>query len=207
MPRALSKATLSVNEDHLPSMVLAKDGLPAEMGDFQTSKDSYLDNASMAEHGFPGSTTGEIDATGRITGYIREFVTPSPVEDIVPGSYLMAASVVHLFGEEEQVSLWISNQFLGEFQRSVHKDLGRGQLVVRAEPTSVKGFSDEAVAMCSVQSAAAGLVASTIVDFRVGRLLGVAYVVAMGEEHFLDLAQGLGLRLEQTMIKVVLGAI
>ncbi len=206
MPRALSKATFSISEDHLSSMVLTADGLPAEMNDFQASKDSYLDNATMAEHGFPGSTTGEIEATGRITGYIREYVTPSSVEDVVPGDYLMAATVVHLFEDEDQVSLWIANQFLGEFQRSVRKDLGRGQQVVKAEPTSIKGFSDEAVALCTVQSASAGLVASTIVDFRVGRLLGVAYVVTMGEDQSLDLAQTLGLRLEERMIRVVLGA-
>ena len=206
MPRALSKATLSIGEVHLSSMVLASDGLPVEMNDFQVSKDSYLDNATMAEHGFPGSTTGEIEATGRIAGYIREYVTPSSVEDVLPGDYLMAATVVHLFEEEDQVSLWIANQFLGEFQRSVRKDLGRGQQIVKAEPTSVRGFSDEAVALFTVQSAAAGLVASNIVDFRVGRLLGVAYVVTMGEDQSLDLAQTLGLRLEERMIRVVLGA-
>ncbi len=206
MPSTLSNATLGVGEAELSSMALAGYGLSEGLEGFQVSKDGYLDNATVAEHSFPGNTTGEISGTGRITGYIREFVTPIPVEDIEPGDNLMAATVVHLFDDEDQVSLWMANQFLGEFQRAVFKDLGGGQQLVKAEPTPVKGFADEAVGMCTVQASGAGLIGSAIVDFRIGRLLGVAYVVTMGDEHDLALAQSLGLRLEQNMIKVVLGS-
>ena len=207
MSEALSNATLRVVEDQLPAMVLVEEALPPELRGFQVSKDSYLDNATMAEHSFPGSTTGEIDATGRLIGYLREFVTPTATEDLAPGTNLMAATVVHLFEDKDQVSLWMANQFLGEFQRMVSKDLGSGQQLVKADPTTVKGFSDEAVGLCTVQATATGLIGSSIVDFRIGRLLGVAYVVTMGDEHELELSSQLGMKLERKMIEVVLGSI
>ena len=101
----------------------------------------------------------------------------------------------------------MANQFLGEFQRAVAKDLGRDQQLVKAEPIPVKGFADEAVGLYTVQSTTAGLVGSTIIDFRIGRLLGVAYVVTMGDEHRLEPVRQLGLKLERKMISVVLGVI
>ena len=207
MSEALNNATLGVFEDQLSAMVLAQEELTTELLGFQISRDNYLDNATMAEHSFPGSTTGEIDASGRMTGYLREFVTPIATEDLEPGSNLMTATVVHLFEDKDQVSLWMANQFLGEFQRAVSKDLGRDQLLVKAEPIAVKGFADESVGLYTVQATAAGLIGSTIIDFRVGRLLGVAYVVTMGDEHQLEPVKQLGVKLERKMIGVVLGSI
>ena len=50
------------------------------------------------------------------------------------------------------------------------------------------------------------MVSSTVVDFRVGRLLGVAYVVSVGEAERKELAERLGQELERQMVRVVLGS-
>ena len=72
----------------------------------------------------------------------------------------------------------------------------------RLEP---HGFYDEAVALKVVQGGPRGLVSSTIIDFRVGRLLGVAFVATIGDHTRLELTTELGLALEKRMVKIVLG--
>ena len=122
MPSTLSNATLGVGEAELSSMALAGYGLSEGLEGFQVSKDGYLDNATVAEHSFPGNTTGEISGTGRITGYIREFVTPIPVEDIEPGDNLMAATVwsTYLMMKTRFPSGWLTN-FLVNFKERFSK--------------------------------------------------------------------------------------
>ena len=74
--------------------------------------------------------------------------------------------------------------------------------VDRLQPAS---FFDEAVALKVLQGGPGGLVSSTVIDFRVGRLLGVAYVGTLGDHQRLELAAELGLALEKRIVKVVLG--
>ena len=47
---------------------------------------------------------------------------------------------------------------------------------------------------------------STVIDFRVGRILGVAFVGSVGDHQRLDLASELARSLEKRIVKVVLGA-
>jgi hypothetical protein len=49
------------------------------------------------------------------------------------------------------------------------------------------------------------VLASTIIDFRMGNLLGVAYVVAKRNVTLSALAKKLALALEQQMVRVALG--
>ena len=56
-----------------------------------------------------------------------------------------------------------------------------------------------------LQGGVTGLMSSTIVDFRVGRVLGVAIVGTVGDHGRLELAAELGLALEKRIVKVVLG--
>jgi hypothetical protein len=46
-----------------------------------------------------------------------------------------------------------------------------------------------------------------VVDFRVGRILGVAFVGAVGDHQRLDLANQLAQALEKRIVRVVLGAL
>ena len=207
MSEALYRATEAVREDDLSNMVLAREELPLELQDFQVSKDGVLDNETMAEHGFPGSTTGGIRATGRILGYHREFVNPSQESAFQIGSNLIAATVVHLFRDREAVSGWMTKKFIGEFQSFVGHEAGPGQHLISADRLEIEGFSDEAVGMRTLQATPTGPVSSTIVDFRVGRLLGVAYLVSLGDVEREQLTRQMGSELERRIVKVLLGAI
>jgi hypothetical protein len=62
------------------------------------------------------------------------------------------------------------------------------------------------VALRVLQGGVTGLMSSTIVDFRVGRVLGVAIVGTVGDHGRLELAAELGLALEKRIVSVVLGA-
>ena len=207
MSQAFDNLTERIGREDLPAMVLDKEELPQELKGFALSKEGPLENETMAEHGFPGSTTGEIVATGRTTGYLREFANTFEIENLGDGTNLMAATVVHLFEDRGAVSRWMKDRFVGEFQRYVGREMGRQQYLIAADPVELAGFSDESVGLRTLQATDAGPVSSTIVDFRVGRLLGVAYVVAIGDVERKQLAQQLGLDLEQNILKVVLGAV
>ncbi len=207
MPEALDRAIQGVKEEDLPNMVLSEEDLPESLRGFDLARDDVLDNETMAEQGLPGSTTGEIAATGRISGYLREFASPGDVTEFEAGSNLMAATVVHMFQDRSEVSRWMTDKFIGEFQRSVGKDLGTGQQLLSAEKVDFSGFAEETVGLRTLQTTPFGLVSSTIVDFSLGKLLGVAYVVALGDVERKELAHRMGVELERRMIKVMLGAI
>ena len=70
-----------------------------------------------------------------------------------------------------------------------------------------EGFFDEAVALKVLQGGSMGLMSSTVIDFRVGRILGVAFVGSVGDHNRLNLANQLALNLEKRIVQVVLGAI
>lgn len=204
MPNQLASATFAISEETLELMVLEKEHLPHELGEFELRREGVLDNVAMADHGFPGNTAEGFSRIGRITGYTREFVRPA--SDVSSeGVDVAAATVAHLFVDEEAVARWISEVFLGQFEANVGKPVGPGQELVSVERLEVDGFQDAAVGIRAVHDGAAGLLSSTVIDFRLGRLLGVAFVVTTGDHERLHLAQTLAVELERQMVRVVLG--
>ena len=209
MSESLYRISLNIQGEDLPRMVLAKEDLPTEMAVFELARDGELDNETMADHSFPGSTTEEIRATGRISGYLSEFVNTddsgllSPPEE---GHDLVAATVVHLFNDMEEVDRWMTNKFLGEFKAHVGRDLGRGQQLIRADELDFEGFADKSVGLHTLQTSDFGLVSSTVVDFRIGRLLGVAYLVTAGDVERQGQVNELGSLLERSIVRTLLGS-
>ena len=206
MHESLERATKLVSEEDLSRMVLDKQDLHLKLEGFELAREGVLDNETMAAHGFPGSTTGETRATGRITGYLREFVNTVDPTSLQNGTDVIAATVVHLFQHKDEVSRWMTEKFLGDFQRYVGKEMGEGQNLLRAEYLNVEGFSDLAVGLRSFQTSNAGPISSTIVDFRVGRFLGVAYMATMGDADTKHLVTTMGITLERKVVKVLLGS-
>lgn len=206
MVDALTQATFGVSEESLRRMILEREELPPEVREFEPVRQGALDNATMAAQGFLGHTAESLRSHGRLTGYLREFASPLPDALWRPGTDIVAATVVHLFESREAVSAWMAEVFLKQFQESVGKPMGPDQELVAARPLPAQGFHDETAALHAVHRGATGLVSSTVVDFRVGRLLGVAFVVTLGEVARRRLAQRLGLDLERRMVRVVLGA-
>lgn len=205
MSEVLHRATQTITALELPRMVLTQRDLPSALRGFLLSREGPLDNETMAQQGFPGSTAERFRAIGRITGYLCEFAAPAPEGETIPLGYdLLAATVVHLFDAPEGVARWIDEVFVGEFCARVDEELHPGQRLLMVERLTPQGFADIAVGLRVLQSSNAGPVSSTIIDFRVGRLLGVAYVATLGNVERLELVQRLARTLERQCVQVAL---
>jgi hypothetical protein len=206
MSEALDRATRSIRDVDLPRMVLDLAELPPEFQGFHPSHDGLLDNATMAEQGFPGNSADSFGALGRITGYVQEFAAPVPRAEAIPVGYdLAVATVVHLFEDAHGVSRWMQEVFLGQFEANAGQEIHPDQHLLMVERLPFQGFSDTAAGLRVLQSGPQGPVSSTVVDFRVGRLLGVVYIAAFGNCERRAVVERLGHALERKIVRVVLG--
>ena len=206
MTDALTSATYDISEDDLRWMVLEGEKLPEELRGFEPFREGILDNATMAEQGLPGNTAENFHELGRITGYIREFGTNTERSLFGDGTDLVAATVAHLFRYDGAVSWWMEEVFVKRFEENAGKKTEDGHEIVSVERLKVDGFHDEAVGMRVVQRGPNGLVSSTVVDFRVGRILGVAYLVTVGDFQRKALTELMATELERQIVRVVLGS-
>ncbi len=187
-------------------MVLSQRDLPASLQEFVPRRQDYLDNETMAEHGMPGSSAERYREIGRITGYLQEFNAPMPESNVIPPGYdVQVASVVHLFDDPDGVARWIDDVFLHDFETNVNEEIYPDQHILAAERLPLDGFSDVSAGLRVVHGTPKGTVSSTVIDFRIGRILGVVYVVTLDNYSRLELAQELGLALERKIVRAVLG--
>jgi hypothetical protein len=206
MSKALNRATRSITEADLPRMVLDLRELPPEFQGFHPAHDGVLDNATMAQQGFSGNTAERFAAIGRLTGYVQEFAAPVPRGELIPAGYdLAVATVVHLFEDAQGVSRWMQEVFLGQFEANVGQEIHPGQQLLMVERLPFQGFSDEVVGLRVLQRGTQGPVSSTVVDFRVGRLLGVVYIASFGNCERRAAVERLGQMFERKIVRVVLG--
>lgn len=202
---ALVQATFRIGEPDLEYMTLETGDLPDDLRGYQLARAGILDNDEMAENGFSGSAAERFSRAGRISGYLREFV---PTSDMIPedGLNFVGATVVHLFSSPQQVSGWMTDVFLKDFEENVGESVGSGQQIISATRIHPTGLYDEAVGLYVLQGGPAGLLSSTVIDFRVGRMLGVAFVGAIGEHRRTELATELAVALEKRIVQVALGS-
>ncbi len=203
---ALERATYRVSDLDLEYMVLDRSELPDDFQGYQQVRVGVLDNENMAAHGFAGSTADRFRDAGRITGYMREF-GPTSEMNVFDGFNFVGSTVAHLFENAESVTSWMHDIFLNDFESNVGESVGEGHQLISVDRLNPSGFFDEAVALKAVQGGPQGVVSSTVVDFRVGRILGVAFVGTVGNHDRLHLAGQLALALEKRIVQVVLGAI
>ena len=201
---SLERATYGIGESELEFMVLGKEDLPAQFQGHQVVREGPLTNAAMAEHGFANSSADRFLDAGRVTGFMREF-GPTSNMDAPDGFDFLAATVAHLFDKPESVVSWMHDIFLKDFEDNVGEGVGDGHQLISAQRLEPTNFFDEAVAMKVLQGGPSGLISSTVVDFRVGRILGVAFIGTVGDHERLDLATVLGAALEKNIVKVALG--
>ena len=202
---SIDRATYSVGEAALDLMVLEKAQFPESFQGHQVVREGSLDNDTLAQNGFEGSTSQRFADAGRVTGVMRE-LGPTSNMSMSDDFDFMAASVVHLFDTPESVHSWMHEIFLKDFEDRVGESIGQGHQLVSVTRLEPQGFFDEAVGLKVLQGGADGLVSSTVVDFRVGRLLGVVFIGAVGDHDRLDQVQQLGQTLEKRMVSVVLGS-
>ena len=201
----LKRATDAVREEDLEHMLLDVDDLPSELTGFEIAREGILDNTTMADHGFPGQTVESIGARGRITGYVREFA-PEELETALDGDLITVGTVIHLFETDNGPSEWIDDIFIKEFLGSVGNLNDNGHELIHAEQVELSGFYGKSASIFAVHEIPNGTLGSTIVDFSIGRLLGVTFVVTLGETQNLELAKDLALSLERQVVSVVLGS-
>jgi hypothetical protein len=205
MSEALNRATQTITEVDLPRMVLERHELPPALGDFLPVRTGVLDNDTMAQQGFPGSSAERFHSLGRRTGYLQEFAAPAPEGAAIPAGYdIAAATVVHLFEDPQSVVRWIEDVFLHDFETNVDQDLQPGQRLLMVQRLPFRGFADVVAGLRVLQSSQIGPISSTVIDFRLGRLLGVAYVATFGNYERQELVERLGRALERKIVRVVL---
>ena len=147
---AMDRASYSVTEGDLESMVLEKKELPEEFQDHQMMREGELDNETMAEQGFADSTAQRFRQIGRVNGYMREF-GPTFSMAVLDGTNVVAATVAHLFNDPESVHNWMHDVFLKDFEERVGEGLSEGQQLVSVERLEPAGLFDEAVALKVLQ--------------------------------------------------------
>ncbi|MDA1128011.1 MAG: hypothetical protein O2913_04835 [Chloroflexi bacterium] len=202
---SLDRATYSVSESALDEMLLGKLEFPEQFQGHQVIREGPLDNDTLAQNGFEGTTSERFRLAGRVTGAMRE-LGPTSNMVMADGFAFMAASVVHLFDTPDSVHGWMHDIFLKDFEDRVGESVGQGHQLVSATRLEPQGFFDEAVGLKVLQGGIDGLISSTVVDFRVGRLLGVAFIGVVGDHELLDQVVQLGQVLEKRMVGVVLGS-
>ncbi len=203
---SLSRATLGITEDSLRWMVLDKDALPGEgFAGFDVFREGPLDNDAMAEQGFAGNTAETLRERGRLTGYMKELVSQAAAGSAEPGADIAVATIAHLFDTRDSVLGWMHDVFIKQFHDNVGKTLTEGQKLLAVEELEVGGFHDEAVALKALQEGPSGQFASTVIDFRLGRVLGVAFVVTFEDFERLELATLVAREFERRIVRVVLG--
>ena len=201
---ALDRATFGISEESLQYMVLDRSDMPEEFQGFQVVREGPLDNETMAQHGVQGNTPERFRTVGRVTGFMRELGETSNAGD---GFNFLGATVAHLFDNPKTVTDWMHEVFIKDFEANIGESVGEDQQLISTKRLETSGFFDEAVALKVLQGGTAGLVSSTVLDFRVGRILGVAFVGTVGDHERLDLATQLAQSLERQIVKAVLGAV
>ena len=194
-----------MGENALDLMVLEKPAFPEFFQGHQVVREGALDNTTLAEKGFEGSTAKRFSDAGRVSGAMRE-LGPTSNMAMSDGFDFMAASVGHLFDSPDSVHYWMHDIFLKDFEDQIGQSVGQGHQLVSATRLEPQGFFDEAVGLRILQGGANGLISSTVVDFRVGRLLGVVFIGAVGDHDRLTPVEQLGQTLEKRMVRVVLGS-
>ena len=202
---SIDRATYSVGESALDVMVLEKSAFPESFQGHQIIREGTLDNDTLAQNGFEGTTSKRFSEAGRVTGVMRE-LGPTSNMAMVDGFNFMAASVVHLFDSPDSVHSWMHEIFLKDFEDRVGESVGQGHQLVSATRLEPQGFFDETVGLRVLQGGVDGLISSTVIDFRVGRLLGVVFIGAVGDHDRLEQVEKLGQDLEKRIVSVVLGS-
>ncbi len=204
MSTKLVQATFGIQEYDLPSLALPAYSLPDRYETYTQYREEDLDNAKMAMHGFPGATEERFVGIGRISGFVREFWSPG-VNPEVDGADIIVGSVAHLFNTPEGVYGWMHDVFLSDFFNNIGADAGEGQILVSADEFTPEGFYDEAVGLRANYNRQGHPISATIIDFRVGRILGVAYVATTGDYTRIEEVTDLGIKMEESIVSVVLG--
>ena len=201
----LDRLTSRAGLDQLAAMTLELPELPPEFRSYHRARSGPVDNARIAWQSFHNTTAADVQRQSRQGGYIKEFAATAEVE-LDDGLNLAVATSVHLFDRPESVAAWLRDQFLGQFAKLAGQPLGsRGAQLISARPLpDPAGFYDRCAALKAVQGGPGGVFSASIVNFRLGRLLGCALIGVLGDHDRAEPAADLARRLERNMVRTLL---
>ena len=202
----LYRATQLVNDDDLQWMVLQHNELPSSFEHFCLLREGVLSNEAMAEKGLGGRNAADLRSLGRWTGFMREFTTNRNAGHLDLGTDIAVATLVHLFDSGEAITHWMTEVFISDMEKSIGRYVELDQEIVSAVTYKPEGLADESAGMHVLQKTSHGEISSTVVDFRVGRLLGVVFCITFGNVQRRNEMGNVAKTLENKMVKVVLGA-
>ena len=184
MDQALIEATKRLGEVDQPSLLLQEDELPPVLAGLRLAHDALHDNDALARELFADVGAPALRSEyGRLTGWVRRFAADARGEK--PGAPTAAGVTCHLYTGPEDVERWVTQVFPGRFEgregqkAPAAKALGLQLAAVRR--VKVPGLRDISQGMRVTIEDPGGLRTQTIVDFRVGSVLGVVFVVASGD--------------------------
>ena len=163
MTNSIAQATYNITDQSLENMALDLKNLPDELSGFSPFRESVLDNKLMASHGFPGNTEDKYNAAGRMTGYLREFASPSAIPKREDGQNIVAATVIHLFENEDSAASWMTNVFVKQFKENIGREVGEDQKLVAVEELEIEDFYDRAVGIRAVQDGVDGILSLSLI--------------------------------------------
>ncbi len=203
----LSQLTLGVMSGDLRFMALDKSQLPDELAGFESLREEDLDNETFAKRSDGPDTVESLTEANRLNGYEVGFIVPQGGSTLAeePSELLEASTAVHLFERAEDAQAWIDKAFVARLRRSVGETDAMDRKVTGVEVLRPSGFHGYSAGLLVLREVPGGELVSTIVEFQVGRVIGVATAVAKVDKTYLDLAVELGSRLERQIVRVVLG--
>ena len=98
----------------------------------------------------------------------------------------------------------MTNVFVKQFKENIGREVGEDQKLVAVEELEIEDFYDRAVGIRAVQDGVDGILSTTVIDFRIGRILGVSFVVTVGDHGRTELTTMLGLELERNIVRELL---
>lgn len=199
----IEQITLTTAAGDLAQMPLEARDFPPGLQDHQPVRSGAITNSQLAKYGFADLTEAQVKETGRQGGYFKEFAAGAE-HSLHDGLDLMATTTVHLFNNPEAVSFWIDRHFLRQFLDSAGNNIGPGAQLVSVDRLTPRACAGEAAALKAVQGGPQGIFSATIVNFKLGRLLGVACVGALGDYNRLELADAMAKTLEQRIVRCLL---
>ena len=198
------KITPRVALADLEPMPLTAALLPPELRGYETSQAGPVSNEKFSQYPFRETTAADLQRLGRQGGWLQEHNSPRDWE-IADGLLLTAATSVHLFDRPAAVASWIQEQFVEHALSRIGQKAGSaGRRLLQAQQLpEPAGLYDRAAALYLLQDSPMGIFTVNMVNFRLGRLLGSAFIGTIGDHSRPEITQTLAQALERNMAQVL----
>ncbi len=205
----LERALQSVTENDLAIMVLPQEELGEEFADLEIDEDSGFQNNEQATDDTinPEDTGEDLERAGRINGYELEYVAPDLLSMLEAGEGVaVVETMVHLFKDAGAASDFLAEQ-VEDYQRFEGKEVMPSMTLQEAQTFAVDGLADEAIGVRARVSFGDMQLYGTGVYFRLGRLVGEAWIATGDDADVNSQVKTIARALEERIEGVLLGDI